>query len=130
RLAASRKSSAVVTPALPGSLIFPSHAAARPLLNPQGGKGPRAMGLRRMWSKVRSLSERPHNLLAISDLHLGCDLRNGMKKEVWGRPRPADGPLASFLDWHATHRLGNKPWRLILNGDIVDFISITTTPSP
>jgi UDP-2,3-diacylglucosamine pyrophosphatase LpxH len=45
-------------------------------------------------------------------------------------PRPADAPLAAFLDWHATHREDGKPWRLILNGDIVDFVAITATPGP
>src|SRR5437899_11697458 len=85
------------------------------------------MRLGKMWQRVRSLSERPHNLLAISDLHLGCDLRPGNKLD---KPRPTDGPLASFLEWHAAHREGGKPWRLILNGDIVDFIAITATPGP
>src|SRR6266478_6128441 len=83
------------------------------------------MGLGRMWRRVRSLSERPHNLLAISDLHLGCDLRAGNK---FDKPRPTDGPLASFLGYHATHREDGKPWRLILNGDIVDFVVITLVP--
>src|SRR5947207_4718736 len=83
------------------------------------------MVLRRMWRRVRSLSERPHNLLAISDLHLGCDLRAGNKLD---KPRPTDGPLASFLGYHATHREDGKPWRLILNGDIVDFVAITSVP--
>lgn len=83
------------------------------------------MGLGKMWRRVRSLSERPHNLIAISDLHLGCDLRPGNRLD---KPRPADGPLASFLDWHAGNREGGKPWRLILNGDIVDFVAITLVP--
>jgi UDP-2,3-diacylglucosamine pyrophosphatase LpxH len=83
------------------------------------------MGLGGMWRRVRSLSERPHNLLAISDLHLGCDLRPGNKLD---KPRPTDGPLASFLAYHATHREDGKPWRLILNGDIVDFVAITLLP--
>ena len=83
------------------------------------------MRLGRMWRRVRSLSERPHHLLAISDLHLGCDLRPGNRLE---RPRPTDAPLASFLEYHATHREGGKPWRLILNGDIVDFVAITLVP--
>jgi UDP-2,3-diacylglucosamine pyrophosphatase LpxH len=83
------------------------------------------MGLRKVWRQVRSLSERPHNLLAISDLHLGCDLRPGARFE---RPRPTDAPLAAFLDWHAEHREEGKPWRLILNGDIVDFVAITLVP--
>jgi UDP-2,3-diacylglucosamine pyrophosphatase LpxH len=83
------------------------------------------MGLRKMWRKVRSLSERPHNLLAVSDIHLGCDLKAGQKVD---RPRPADPALVSFLDWHAIHRTDRKPWRLILNGDIVDFVAITLVP--
>src|SRR5205823_4534973 len=72
-----------------------------------------------------TLAERPHNLLAISDLHLGCDLRPGNRLD---KPRPADGPLASFLRHHAAQREGGKPWRLILNGDIVDFVAITLVP--
>jgi UDP-2,3-diacylglucosamine pyrophosphatase LpxH len=83
------------------------------------------MGLRKMWRQVRSLSQRPHNLLAISDLHLGCDLKPGGR---FDKPRSTDAPLASFLEWHATHRDEGKPWRLILNGDIVDFVTITLVP--
>ena len=83
------------------------------------------MGLRKMWSRVRSLSERPHNLLAVSDIHLGCDLKAGHKAD---RARAADPALVSFLDWHAAHRTGGKPWRLVLNGDIVDFVAITLVP--
>jgi UDP-2,3-diacylglucosamine pyrophosphatase LpxH len=83
------------------------------------------MVLGRMWRRVRSLSERRHNLLAISDLHLGCDLRPGNKLD---KPRQTDAPLAQFLNYHATHREEGKPWRLILNGDIVDFVAITLLP--
>ena len=92
---------------------------------PSPGEGRIQMRLGRMWQRVRSLSERPHNLLAISDLHLGCDLRPGNK---FDKPRPTDGPLASFLQHQAAHREGGKPWRLILNGDIVDFVAITLVP--
>ena len=89
------------------------------------------MGLRKMWRKVRTtLSERPHNLLAISDLHLGADLKMGAGPQALRKPRPIDAPLSSFLDHHATQRQNGKPWRLILNGDIVDFVAITQTPSP
>jgi UDP-2,3-diacylglucosamine pyrophosphatase LpxH len=78
-----------------------------------------------MWRSVRSRSDRAHNLLSISDLHLGCDLRKGTKID---QPRPADGQLAQFLEWYATHREEGKPWRLLLNGDIVDFVAITALP--
>src|ERR1700737_2962845 len=83
------------------------------------------MGLGRMGRGVSSRSERPPNLLAISDLPLGCALRAGNKLD---KPRPTDGPLASFLSYHATHREDSKPWRLILNGDIVDFVAVTLVP--
>ncbi|HUJ26872.1 MAG TPA: metallophosphoesterase [Myxococcales bacterium] len=84
------------------------------------------MGLRKVWRKVRSLAQRQHNLLAISDLHLGCDLRPGAR---FDKPRPADPYLISFLDWHAANRRDGKPWRLILDGDIVDFVAITLVPA-
>lgn len=83
------------------------------------------MGLRKMWRRVRRLSERPHNLLAVSDIHLGFDLKPGSQLD---RPRPADPALVSFFDWHAANRTDRKPWRLILNGDIVDFVAITLVP--
>ena len=86
------------------------------------------MGLRTMWRNVRSLGERQHNLLSISDLHLGCDLRKASTKA--DQPRPNDTQLSQFLDWHATHRENGKPWRLLLNGDIVDFVAITAVPAP
>ena len=76
-----------------------------------------------MWREVRG-RERPHNLLAISDLHLGCDLKAGSRPAR----RSFDAHLAEFLDFHADHRNDGKPWRLILNGDIVDFVAITVTP--
>jgi UDP-2,3-diacylglucosamine pyrophosphatase LpxH len=84
------------------------------------------MGLGGVWKRVRgSLRERPHNLLAVSDLHFGCDLKP--------RARPSrggfDAQFAAFLDFHAANRKDGKPWRLILNGDIVDFVAITVTPS-
>src|SRR5260370_7371762 len=88
------------------------------------------MGLGKIWRRMRSLSDRPHNLLAISDIHLGSDLRAGVRTERQSRPRAADGPLASFLDWHARHRAEGKPWRLILNATILDFTPTTPPPPP
>ena len=87
------------------------------------------MGIRKIWRSVRDrLDQRPHNLLAISDLHLGCDLKSGSKASESKRARSFDAQLSEFIGWHATHRKENKPWRLLLNGDIVDFVAITLTP--
>src|SRR3954463_16548823 len=80
------------------------------------------MGLGRMFR-----NERPHNLVAISDLHLGCDLKPSGKTQ---RPASFDTQLAAFLDFHAVNQRDGKPWRLLLNGDIVDFVAITVTPGP
>ena len=84
------------------------------------------MGFGGVWKRVRgTLGERPHNLLAISDLHLGCDLKPGARPARRG----FDVQLAAFLDHHARNRKEGKPWRLILDGDIVDFVAITVTPA-
>jgi len=81
-----------------------------------------------MWQRVRG-KDRPTNLLAVSDLHLGVDLKAGSKPFVGGGAMQ-DRQLVAFLDHYATHRPEGKPWRLILNGDIVDFVAITITPKP
>src|SRR5207302_2728230 len=71
----------------------------------------------------------PHNLIAISDLHLGADLKPGAR-----RPAPAaaaiDRHLVEFFDHYATRHREGKPWRLVLDGDIVDFVAVTVTPDP
>src|SRR6185312_4873350 len=67
------------------------------------------------------------NLLAISDLHLGHDLKQGVERAPDGVPA-VDPPLAAFLEHHRKHRRDGKPWRLIIVGDMVDFIAITRTP--
>ncbi|GAC1342433.1 MAG: hypothetical protein NVSMB23_15120 [Myxococcales bacterium] len=86
------------------------------------------MGIKTMWQRVRgTLSERPYNMLVVSDLHLGCELKAG-GREI--RRATLDRQLASFIDWHAENRTDGRPWRLILNGDIVDFVAITLTPPP
>ncbi len=71
-----------------------------------------------------------HNVLAVSDLHLGADLRGGDSPE---RPRTVsaiDRQLAAFLDHHRDERPQGLPWRLVLNGDIIDFVAITLRPAP
>jgi UDP-2,3-diacylglucosamine pyrophosphatase LpxH len=86
------------------------------------------MGIKRMWQRMRgTLSERPYNILVVSDLHLGCEIKAG-GREI--RRPVLDRQLASFIDWHSDNRTEGRPWRLILNGDIVDFVAITLTPGP
>lgn len=85
-------------------------------------------GARSAWKTVRRTSpETPtHNIIALSDLHLGCDLRSSELTE----PPPIDEPLGALLAHYAQHREDGRPWRLLLVGDIVDFIAITRVPEP
>jgi UDP-2,3-diacylglucosamine pyrophosphatase LpxH len=54
-----------------------------------------------------------HNLLIVSDVHL-CRLRPRMMQ---GGQRH----FAAFVDRHARVREGGVPWRLVVNGDLLDF---------
>jgi UDP-2,3-diacylglucosamine pyrophosphatase LpxH len=67
------------------------------------------------------------HLLAISDLHLGHDLKRGHPFSP-GEVPATDRHLGAFLDHYRTHREGRLPWRLVMVGDVVDFIAVTITP--
>jgi UDP-2,3-diacylglucosamine pyrophosphatase LpxH len=67
------------------------------------------------------------NLLIISDLHLGEDIRPG----AFGSLRhmvKLERELSSFLTHYTNQRLGDRPWRLIINGDMVDFLGVCLLP--
>ncbi len=72
-------------------------------------------------------SPRDHHLLVLSDLHLGCDLKPA---SPFGDASRAglDRQLARFLDSHAARREGGKRWRLLLDGDVFDFVAVTAVP--
>ena len=67
------------------------------------------------------------NWLIISDLHLGKDLKPGQG--------PIDSPdlveegLVAFLEYYAAYRLDDRPWKLVVNGDMVDFLSVCVLPA-
>ena len=63
------------------------------------------------------------NILVISDLHLGEDLRAGLDTVHVEWAELAED-LARFVDHYATAPQGDRPWRLIINGDMVDFLSV------
>lgn len=84
-------------------------------------------GARRAWNRLRRQSGEPnHNLLALSDLHLGIDLR---RESQHAAPPAIDAPLGSLLAHYTHHRENGRPWRLIIVGDMVDFIAITDVPA-
>ena len=69
-----------------------------------------------------------HNLLVVSDLHLGADLKRTGFAYLRG-VATLDREFGAFLDWYASHPDEGLPWRLIINGDMVDFINVTMLPS-
>lgn len=75
------------------------------------------------------MAPHPHNLLIVSDLHLGADLKRGGFTYLRSIAK-LDRELSAFLDWYAAHREGGLPWRLVVNGDMVDFVTITLVPDP
>lgn len=61
------------------------------------------------------------NLLVISDLHLG----EGIGTPVPRDPATLDRELRAFLEHYTVVRRDNRPWRLVINGDMVDFIGVS-----
>jgi len=69
-------------------------------------------------------AHRPYNLIAISDLHLGADLVHHVRPDAPARSRSSergDRELVELLAWYRDHRVDDKPWRLVIGGDFVDF---------
>ena len=69
------------------------------------------------------------NILVISDLHLGEDLRPGGANVSYLRHLATlERELETFLAHYTSHRLDGRPWRLVVNGDMVDFMSVMILP--
>ena len=70
------------------------------------------------------------NILVISDLHLGEDVKPTTKVGYLRHVVMLERELESFLDHYAdpAHRQGGRPWRLIINGDMVDFLAVWLLP--
>lgn len=73
-----------------------------------------------------------HNLLIVSDLHLneGFDPETGKTSRLEDFLR--DEAFARFLRYHeqirSQPRFQGRPWKLILNGDIFDFLQVVSLP--
>jgi len=68
------------------------------------------------------------NSLVISDLHLGEDLSPSAGEANTLHIDIVERQLVSFLRYYARRREDGRPWRLIINGDLVDFVSIAIFP--
>jgi UDP-2,3-diacylglucosamine pyrophosphatase LpxH len=74
-------------------------------------------------------TELEKNILVISDLHLGEDLRPQASGVSYLRHLvKLERELEAFLQHYTTERRGGRPWCLVVNGDMVDFMSIMILP--
>ena len=73
-----------------------------------------------------------YNLLALSDVHLGSELVQHVRPGL--PPCSAtslrrDRDLAALLDWYAERRVEERPWKLIIAGDFIDFTGMCVKPA-
>lgn len=68
-----------------------------------------------------------HNLLVISDLHLGEDLGNPSERRR-RHVQETEDALVAFLAHYALQRADELPWKLVIDGDMIDFLSVAVRP--
>jgi UDP-2,3-diacylglucosamine pyrophosphatase LpxH len=69
------------------------------------------------------------NILVVSDLHFGEELLPGATAE---RRRAVDlgaEAFREFLRYHGVRRIDGRPWRLVIAGDLFDFMSVVVPGS-
>jgi UDP-2,3-diacylglucosamine pyrophosphatase LpxH len=64
------------------------------------------------------------NILVVSDLHFGEELLPGATTERRTAVELGARAFREFLHYHASRRLGGRPWRLVIAGDLFDFMSV------
>jgi UDP-2,3-diacylglucosamine pyrophosphatase LpxH len=67
-------------------------------------------------------------LLVLSDVHLGNDLVHAVQPDAPVRDTDGrDRALASLFDYYREHRQDERPWRLVIAGDFVDFVGMNVS---
>ena len=72
---------------------------------------------------------RESNLLVVSDLHFGEELLPGASTERRLAIELGDQAFREFLHYHAVRRRDGRPWRLVIAGDLFDFMSVVVPPT-
>src|SRR3990167_2224055 len=70
------------------------------------------------------------NILVVSDLHFGEELLPGATSDRRHAVELGEQAFKEFLAHHTSHRLGGRPWRLVIAGDLFDFMSVFVPGSP
>jgi UDP-2,3-diacylglucosamine pyrophosphatase LpxH len=68
------------------------------------------------------------NLLIISDLHLGEDIKPATRAGQLRHMLLLERELEAFLSHYTKVRHDGRPWRLVVNGDMVDFLAVCLLP--
>jgi UDP-2,3-diacylglucosamine pyrophosphatase LpxH len=87
--------------------------------------------LREFFGRAKSTTdpaEQP-NILVISDLHLGEDIKPFTGVGYLRHVARLEKELENFIDHYTRTRHDGRPWRLVINGDMVDFMSICLMPT-
>ncbi|WP_045119132.1 hypothetical protein [Haliangium ochraceum] len=69
-----------------------------------------------------------YNILVISDLHLGEDLNPTATPQIARDVALAERNLVAFLGHHTRRRVDGLPWRLVINGDMLDILTVCVFP--
>src|SRR6476659_8486892 len=70
------------------------------------------------------------NILVVSDLHFGEELLPGATPERRQAVELGARAFREFLHYHTSRRLGGRPWRLVIAGDLFDFMSVVVPGTP
>lgn len=70
------------------------------------------------------------NLLVISDVHLGEDIVIDGPESLGDYIRTLNRELADFVGAHRRARVNERPWHLVINGDLFDFVKVSLRPEP
>lgn len=70
------------------------------------------------------------NLLIVSDLHFGEDLLPGASVEKQRAVALGANAFCELLRYHGQRRLDGRPWRLVVAGDLFDFMAVRVGPVP
>ncbi|MCA9602098.1 MAG: metallophosphoesterase, partial [Myxococcales bacterium] len=75
--------------------------------------------------------EKSSNYIVFSDVHLGADLVQHVRPWTLKRLKQAarvDRDLCAMIDLYRAHADPEHPWRLVIAGDLVDFIGMSIAP--
>lgn len=69
-----------------------------------------------------------HNILVVTDIHLGEMLKDRSRIAYLKASTVQDREFCDLLEHYQANSPGDRPWRLILGGDVIDFLQVNVAP--